>query len=283
MAKKGLGKGLNTLFVEDPQIVDESGIIEVKVTEVMPNPAQPRKTFDKDKLQLLADSIKENGMIQPIIVTKNDDFGYTIVAGERRWRATKLAGIKTVPVVIKEYDDKTVAEVALIENLQREDLNPIEEALGYKELSEKYSMKQEEISQKVGKSRSAIANAMRLLSLEEAFQKLLIDGQISEGHARAALALEDYTLREFLLNQVVNQELNVRQTETLVRQLQKGKPEKKAKKPDVYAIELERIETRLSSNLGTKVKISSGAKKGKIEIEFYGNDDLDRLLNLIEK
>ena len=283
MAKKGLGKGLNTFFEDKPDIVDENGIIEIKLTEVMPNPAQPRKSFDKDKLQILADSIKENGIIQPIIVTKNDDFGYTIVAGERRWRASKLAGLKTIPVVVKEYDDKTIAEVALIENLQREDLNPIEEALGYRELSEKYLMKQEEISQKVGKSRSAIANAMRLLSLEEPLQKLLINGEISEGHARAALSLEDFSLREFLLNQVINQDLNVRQAETLAKQLQKGKPEKKNKKPDVYAIELERIETRLSSNLGTKVKISKGAKRGKIEIEFYGNDDLDRLLNLIEK
>ena len=283
MAKKGLGKGLGTLFDAEPEIIDESGIIEVKTSLVEPNKNQPRKNFDADKLKALADSISENGMIQPIIAVKNDKGRYTIVAGERRWRAAKLAGLSTVPVVVKEYDEKTVAEIALIENLQREDLNPIEEALGYKELSDKYSLKQEEISQKVGKSRSAVANAMRLLSLEEEFQKLLISGEISEGHARAALSLEAYELRNFLINQVINSGLNVRQAELLAKQLQKEPREKKKNVSDVYAIELERIGDRLSSNLGTKVTISQGAKKGKIEIEYYGNEDLERLLNIIEK
>lgn len=283
MAKKGLGKGLGTLFDAEPEIIDESGIIEVKTSLVEPNKNQPRKNFDADKLKALADSISENGMIQPIIAVKNDKGRYTIVAGERRWRAAKLAGLSTVPVVVKEYDEKTVAEIALIENLQREDLNPIEEALGYKELSDKYSLKQEEISQKVGKSRSAVANAMRLLSLEEEFQKLLISGEISEGHARAALSLEAYELRNFLINQVINSGLNVRQAELLAKQLQKEPREKKKNVSDVYAIELERIGDRLSSSLGTKVTISQGAKKGKIEIEYYGNEDLERLLNIIEK
>lgn len=282
MAKKGLGKGLGTIFGDESEEINYSEILNVRISMVEPNKNQPRKNFDKEKLEVLAESIKENGIIQPIVATKTNG-RYVIVAGERRWRAAKLAGLSEVPVIVKDYSDQTVSEVALIENLQREDLNPIEEALGYRELSEKYLMKQEEISQKVGKSRSAIANAMRLLSLEEPLQKLLINGEISEGHARAALSLEDFSLREFLLNQVINQDLNVRQAETLAKQLQKGKPEKKNKKPDVYAIELERIETRLSSNLGTKVKISKGAKRGKIEIEFYGNDDLERLLNLIEK
>lgn len=283
MAKKVLGSGFSTLFENNTEIIDEGSIIEVKINQVEPNRNQPRKNFDADKLSALAESIKENGIIQPIIVTKSEGGRYSIVAGERRWRASKLVGLTTVPVVVKEYDDKTVAEVALIENLQREDLNPIEEAIGYRDLSEKYGLKQEEISHKVGKSRSAVANAMRLLSLEEDFQKKLIAGEISEGHARAALSLEEYELRNFLVNQIIEGGLNVRQAENLAHQLQKGKKKKQKKVPDVYDIELERIQSRLSSNLGTKVIISNGAKKGKIEIEYYGNDDLERILNLIEK
>jgi len=282
MTKKGLGKGLDTLFEKKPELEFEEGISEIKISLIEPNRNQPRKSFDPDKLKALADSIKENGMIQPITVTKTEEGRYTIVAGERRWRASKLAGLSTIPAIVKEYDDKTIAEVALIENLQREDLNPIEEALGYKELSEKYLLKQEDISRMVGKSRSAVANSMRLLLLEEEFQKRLISGEISEGHARAALSLEDYELRSFLINQIVENELNVRQAEVLAKQLQKGVTKKEKKRPDVYDIELERIQNRLSSNLGTKVTISHGAKKGKIEIEYYGNEDLERLLNIIE-
>lgn len=283
MAKKGLGKGLGTLFEKENDIIEENGIIELKISEIEPNRNQPRKNFDPEKLKALADSIKENGMIQPIVVTKNEDNIYTIVAGERRWRASKIAGLKTIPTIIKDYNDKTIAEVALIENLQREDLNPIEEAMGFKELSEKYGLKQDEISQKVGKSRSAVANSMRLLSLEDEFQKRLINGDISEGHARAVLSLDSIELREFLVNQIVENGLNVRQAEILSKQLQKGIKKKEKKEPDVYDIELEKIQYRLSSNLGTKVTISQNAKKGKIEIEYYGNEDLERLLNIIDK
>lgn len=283
MAKKGLGKGLGTLFESENDVIDEGGIVELKLSEVEPNRNQPRKYFDIEKLEALAESIKENGMIQPIIVTKSDNGIYTIVAGERRWRASKIAGIKTIPAIIKDYSEKTIAEVALIENLQREDLNPIEEALGFKELSEKYGLKQDEISQMVGKSRSAVANSMRLLSLEDEFQKKLIDGSISEGHARAALSLDKLELREFLVNRIIEDGLNVRQAEILSKQLQKGIKKKEKKEPDVYDIELEKIQYRLSSNLGTKVTISQNAKKGKIEIEYYGNDDLERLLNIIDK
>ena len=221
-------------------------------------------------------------MIQPIVVTKAKSGRYTIVAGERRWRAAKLAGFSEVPVIVKDYSDQTVTEVALIENLQREDLNPIEEALGYKNLCDLYGLTQEEVSQKVGKSRSAVANSMRLLSLDDNIQKLLILGEISEGHARTALSLESAELREFLINQVVANGLNVRQTENLAKELQKEPKQKKAKKNDIYKIELERIEKRISSGLGTKVKITQGAKKGKIEIEYYGNDDLERLLDLLK-
>lgn len=283
MVKKGLGKGLGSLFEDDNEIIDENAIKEIKISQIEPNKNQPRKRFDKEKLVALSESIKENGLIQPIIVTKSDDDRYTIVAGERRWRAAKLAGLTAVPSIVKEYTEKTVAEVALIENLQREDLNPIEEALGYKELSDKYFLKQEEISKIVGKSRSAIANAMRLLSLEDEIQSKIISGDISEGHARAALSLDGFELRNFLVSQIIENGLNVRQTEVLAKQLQKGTKEKKKREPDVYDIELERIQNKLSSNLGTKVTISHGQKKGKIEIEYYGNEDLDRILNLIQK
>lgn len=283
MVKKGLGKGLGSLFEDDNEIIDENAIKEIKISQIEPNKNQPRKRFDKEKLVALSESIKENGLIQPIIVTKSDDDRYTIVAGERRWRAAKLAGLTAVPSIVKEYTEKTVAEVALIENLQREDLNPIEEALGYKELSEKYFLTQEEISKIVGKSRSAIANAMRLLSLEDEIQSKIISGDISEGHARAALSLDGFELRNFLVSQIIENGLNVRQAEVLAKQLQKGTKEKKKREPDVYDIELERIQNKLSSNLGTKVTISHGQKKGKIEIEYYGNEDLDRILNLIQK
>ena len=282
MAKKGLGKGLDTVFGDESENILEGAVSDVKITLVEPNKNQPRKTFDEDKLEALAQSLKENGMIQPIIVTKAKSGRYTIVAGERRWRAAKLAGFSEVPVIVKDYSDQTVTEVALIENLQREDLNPIEEALGYKNLCDLYGLTQEEVSQKVGKSRSAVANSMRLLALDDNIQKLLISGEISEGHARAAVSLESAELREFLINQVVASGLNVRQTENLAKELQKEPKQKKPKKNDVYKIELERIEKRISSGLGTKVKITQGAKKGKIEIEYYGNDDLERLLDLLK-
>lgn len=282
MAKKGLGKGLGTIFGDESENILEGAVSNVKISLVEPNKNQPRKNFDLDKLEALAQSLKENGMIQPIIVTKIKDGRFSIVAGERRWRAAKLAGFSEVPVIVKEYSDQTITEVALVENLQREDLNPIEEALGYKSLNDLYGLTQEEISQKVGKSRSAVANSMRLLALDKEIQKHLIDGLISEGHARAALSLDSKELREFLINQVINNALNVRQTETLAKQLQKEPKEKKEKKKDIYKIELERIEKRISSSLGTKVKISHGEKKGKIEIEYYGNDDLERLLELLK-
>lgn len=283
MAKKGLGKGLGTLFSEEIDEINENGIIEVKISQVEPNKNQPRKSFDRDKLEALADSIKEHGIIQPIIVTKTEDGRYTIVAGERRWRASKLAGLKTIPIVVKEYTDQTVAEISLIENLQREDLNPIEEALGYKELSDTYGLTQDNISKKIGKSRSAIANAMRLLLLEEEIQQKLISGEISEGHARAVLSLEGFEVRNFLVNQIIENSLNVRQAEVLAKQLQKGSPEKKKRFPNAYSIELKRIQEILAQSLGTKVTISNGIRKGKIEIEYYGNDDLERLIKLIKK
>lgn len=276
--KKGLGKGLDTLFSDDNPVSIDSGITELKLTEVEPNSNQPRKTFDNDKLEILAESIKEHGLIQPIIVVKNPKGNYTIVAGERRWRAAKKAGLTAIPAVIKDYSNQTVTEIALIENLQREDLNPIEEALGYKSLIDEYKLTQEEISKRIGKSRSAVANSLRLLSLEKDLQKYLISGQISEGHARAILSLNGEVLREFLLNRIIDEDLNVRQAEKLAKDLQTVK-EEKPKQVTASDIEIERIKNRLEQGFGTKVKIHNGANKGKIEIEYYGNDDLERILS----
>ena len=276
--KKGLGKGLDMLFSEDNPVSIESGITDLKLVQVEPNSNQPRKTFDNEKLEILADSIKEHGLIQPIIVVKNKKGNYTIVAGERRWRAAKKAGLETIPAVIKDYSDRTVTEVALIENLQREDLNPIEEALGYKSLMDEYKLTQDEISKRIGKSRSAVANSLRLLTLEKELQKYLISGQISEGHARAILSLNGEVLREFLLNRIIDEGLNVRQAEKLAKDLQVVK-EEKPKKVTAADIEIEKIKNRLEQGFGTKVKIKNGASKGKIEIESYGNDDLERILS----
>lgn len=287
MAKKGLGKGLSTLFDDNTiidDIIEESSnkdISQIKLSLIEPNRNQPRKNFDDEKIEVLANSIKENGLIQPIIITPSKNGMYKIVAGERRWRASKKAGLKEIPAVIRDYSDEQVAEIALIENLQREDLNPIEEALGYKALLEEFNLTQELISQKIGKSRSAIANSMRLLSLEEQIQKLLVAGDITSGHARAILSLEDNDLRLALSRRIIEDGLNVRQTEALSRQLQKKAPNKKTPEKTAYDIELEHIQNKLSSDLGTKVRIVHTDKKGRIEIDYYGNEDLERILNLI--
>lgn len=289
MAKKGLGKGLGSLF-DDNNIIDDiitqetpdnKGISTVSISSIEPNKKQPRRQFDKEKIDALANSIRENGLIQPIIVTPSKNGMYKIVAGERRWRASKKAGIKEIPVVIREYSDEKIAEIALVENLQREDLNPIEEALGYKTLLEEFNLTQELVSKRIGKSRSAIANSMRLLSLEDQIQKLLISGEISSGHARAILSVDDNELRLAFSKRIIEDSLNVRQAESLAKQLQKKKPQSKPSKKSAYDIELEKIQNTLSSSLGTKVKISHTDKKGKIEIEYYGNDDLERILKLI--
>ena len=282
MAKKmGLGKGIDSLFSQETLVYPEGSIVELNITQVEPNANQPRKTFDDEKLEVLAESIRQHGLIQPIIGTKPVNDRYTIVAGERRWRAAKRAGLTKISAVIKDYNKKTVTEVALIENLQREDLNPIEEALGYKDLIEEHHLTQEEISGIIGKSRSAIANSMRLLSLEPELQQHLISGEISEGHARAALSLEGFVLREFFINRIIEDGLNVRQAEKLAKELQKEPKPQKVKETTAYDIELKRIQSNLESQLGTKVKITNGNKKGKIEIEYYGNEDLERILNLL--
>ena len=281
MMKKGLGRGLGSLFEENAPEPDEDSVVNINLNNIEPSKDQPRKQFDKEKLEALADSIRDNGVIQPIIVVKNGD-RYKIVAGERRWRAAKSAGLTTIPAVIRNYSDSEVAQIALIENLQREDLNPIEEAVGYKTLIDKFKMTQEDVSSKIGKSRSAIANSIRLLSLDEPIQSKLITGEITSGHARALLSIEDKETRLILLDSILEKGLNVRQTETLAKQLQKAVPVKKKKIIDEQVMaEIEAAENRLSSHFGTKVKLIHNEKRGKIEIEYYGNDDLERILQLL--
>lgn len=285
MARKGLGKGLGTLFdsggIADIE-ADAPGaeVSEIKLSLIEPNRNQPRKSFDPEKIDALAKSISEHGLIQPIIISPIEGGRYRIVAGERRWRAAKKAGLSTVPTVIREYSDEETAQIALIENLQREDLNPIEEALGYRTLINDFSLTQEAVSEKIGKSRSAVANSLRLLSLSDDIQKLLIDGRLTGGHARALLSVEDEELRNELAQKIINEGLNVRQAEALAKKLGKNRPKRKKSEDDAYSIELERLQDRLSSGLGTKVKISHNKNRGKIEIEYYGNDDLERILSM---
>lgn len=283
MAKAKLGRGLGSLF-DEPQIAENTDAVEtLRITLVEPNKNQPRHSFDNDKIEELAESIKEHGVIQPIIVVKNDD-RYKIVAGERRWRAAKKAGLKEIPAVIRNYSEFEIAQIALIENLQRENLNPIEEALGYQTLMDKFNMTQEDVSGKIGKSRSAIANSVRLLSLDEPIRQKLISGEISSGHARALLSIESPKVRLAVLESIIEKGLNVRQAEALAKQLQKAKPKKKKPTLDEQLkAQLAVIEDRLSSHLGTKVTLLHDNKKGKIEIEYYGNDDLDRIISLIEE
>lgn len=283
MAKRGLGKGMDAFLNESSLMALESseGVRSIKLSDIEPNKNQPRKHFDKEQLELLAASIKEHGIIQPIVLTKTP-LGYEIVAGERRWRAARLAGLKEIPAIVREYTHQAVTEIALIENIQREDLNPIEEASAYRSLMDEFDLTQEEISLKLGKSRSAIANSLRLLSLEPELQKFVISGQISEGHARCVLTLTGTVLREFLINRIIDDGLSVRQTEKLAKDLAAaGNNKKPAKRPDETDFQIERIRKSIEERLGTKVKISHKPKKGKIEIEYYGNRDLDRLLDLL--
>lgn len=291
MPKKGLGKGLGSLFSEsdieevtssDSGKIKEGDITNIKISLIEPNKKQPRRHFDNEKIEALADSIKEHGLIQPIIITPSDNGSYKIVAGERRWRAAKKANLKEIPAVVRSYNEEEVAEIALIENLQRENLNPIEEAIGYNLLMEEFNLTQELISQRVGKSRSAVANSLRLLSLEDDIKKFLIEGILTSGHARAILSLEDTELRMALAKRIIEDSLNVRQAESLAKQLQKKTPPKKEKEKTAVDIEIEHIQNNLSSAMGTKVKITHTPKKGKIEIEYYGNEDLERILEFFD-
>ena len=281
--KKGLGKGLGALLNTEEAVdstLDQS--FELKISQIEPNKSQPRTEFDPEKLEVLADSIKKYGVLQPIVVKKLDNGFYKIIAGERRWRASKLAGLKKIPVVIRDYDDQETMEIALIENLQREDLNPFEEARGYRELMDLFSMTQEQVAQKVGKSRSAVANSIRLLSLCDEIKDLVLKKELTVGHVRALLGTDDEGVQLMAARKIVADGLNVRQTEALIKSLLQPKKEKKKNAVDE---ELRRylttLEKKLSDSLGTKVTIQSKKNRGKIEIEYYNNDDFERIMNII--
>lgn len=273
MIKKGLGKGLGALILDESS-EQESGVIELKINEIEPNASQPRKFFDDEKLLQLADSIKQHGIIQPIIVKKDNNI-YTIIAGERRWRAAKLAGLSRVPVLIKDFTNKQVMEIALIENLQREDLNPIEEADAYMHLMNEYDLTQEQIAETIGKSRSAIANSLRLLGLSEEVKKYIISGDLTSGHARTLVIIQDKLIQKNAAEYIIANKLSVRETENYVKKLFQNTNKKhvKSENPDFKV-----VEDKLKNILGTKVKLVANNNKGKITIEYYSNDELDRLL-----
>lgn len=279
----GLGRGLSALL-EDPNLEftqQKGGVSSVPLHKVEPNPLQPRREFDPEALQALADSITAHGMIQPLTVRELPGGYYQIIAGERRWRAARMAGLQEVPVLIVEADDRKVMELALVENLQREDLNPMEEAQGYRSLMEDYGLTQAETAERVGKSRPAVANALRLLSLSEDLAELVRNGTLSPGHARALLGVKSEKLRKQAAQRIIALQLSVRQAETLCKNLEKPKQETKEEALTVdYVAECEKT---LSRRLGRKVRIVNGKKKGRFELEFYGQDDLNRLLFALQR
>ena len=277
--KNGLGKGLDALFFDNA--IDEStgGTVKLGINEIEPNRAQPRKTFDEQALSELAQSIAEHGVIQPLLVRPLTDGSYQLIAGERRWRASRMAGLSEVPVVIREMSDSEAMELALVENLQREDLNPIEEARGFQLLMETYALTQEQAASRVGKSRPAVANAMRLLLLPESVIAMVETGLLSAGHARALLGLSSDAAMVKLAKEAVSRGLSVRQVEAAVRSASK-KGGKKRSAPSIYA---ESLSHELTGELGRRVRIVEGAKKGRIEVEYYGNEDLDRVIDALKK
>lgn len=293
--KKGLGKGLDSLIPDNKSMKSvtsektveskedaaaKSGVQVMKINEVEPNRDQPRKNFDEDALLELSDSIKQFGVLQPLLVRKRKDY-YEIIAGERRWRAAKLAGVKEVPVIEKEYTDQEILEIGLIENIQRENLNPIEEAIAYKRLLEEFNLKQDEVAERVSKSRTAVTNSMRLLKLSDKVQQMIIDDMISTGHARALLAIDDPEFQYTLANKIFDEKLSVRETEKLVKEIKNPKKPKE-KKPVANSFIYQDLEEKMKSVFGTKVSIASKGKgKGKIEIEYYSDDELEHLFDMM--
>lgn len=277
--KKGLGKGLGALIDTENILSENSGIVELKITDIEPNKEQPRKNFNQEKLQALAESIREHGVVQPIIVKKQDKV-YTIIAGERRWRAAKMAGLKTIPSIIKDLSSKETMEIALIENLQREDLNPIEEAEAFQKLMEEHRMTQEELSKLVGKSRAAIANSVRLLTLPEKIKDMLINEQLTPGHARALITIEDTEKQLKIAEEIIEKNLSVRETEKLVNEQKNKKIHKRNVVKDATILD---IEEKLKGILGTKVELRHNKNKGKIVIEYYSNEEFNRIIEFITK
>ena len=275
----GLGRGLGALLGDDVMKTESSGSLSLPISQVETCSSQPRKRFDDESLQELADSISQHGIIQPLTVRKLSSGYYQIIAGERRWRAARLAGLQEVPVIVIEADDRKAAELAMIENLQREDLNPMEEAAGFQSLIESYHMTQEEAAQRVGKSRSAVTNALRLLGLTPSVRKLVEEGKLSAGHARALVPLSP-SLQESAASAIVSGGLSVRQTEALVKRLSAEKKEAQVKDPDEVDY-LAEAQNELKARLCRGVKIVPGRKKGRIELEYYGVDDLNDLLDAL--
>lgn len=294
MAKRGLGKGLDSLIpsnvmestkqvaVQSTNDKSDDGATIVKITMVEPNREQPRKNFDEDALQELSESIKQFGLLQPILVQDRKTY-YEIIAGERRWRAAKMAGLKEVPVIIRNLSEQEIVEISLIENIQREDLNPIEEAQAYKRLLTEFNLKQDEVAERVSKSRTAVTNSMRLLKLCDQVQKMVVDEMISTGHARALISIEDPEEQYAVAQKIFDEKLSVREVEKLVKNLHKPQKAKKAENKTLEAIYNE-ISEKLKQSLSTKVSISAKENgSGKIEIEFYNHDDLDRLIEQITR
>lgn len=290
----GLGKGLNALIppsteekkspekVQSALVSETDKEIMVNITKIEPNRTQPRKNFDEDALQELSDSIKQFGVIQPLIVQDRQDH-YEIIAGERRWRAAKKAGLKEVPVIIKNYTEQEVVEISIIENIQREDLNPIEEALAYKRLLDEFNLKQDQVAEKVSKSRTAVTNSMRLLKLCDKVQQMIVDEMISTGHARAILSIENPEEQYNIAQKIFDEKLSVREVEKMMKNYGKPAKEKKIKDTQLETI-YQDIEEKLKQKLGAKVIISSkGNGAGKMEIEFYTNDDLEKLVDMLSK
>lgn len=296
--KRGLGKGLDVMIPsksssnkekettsKSTKKQEEKNVSRetfIKVQDIEPNGSQPRKKFDEDSLHELAESIKQYGILQPLLLQKKGKF-YEIIAGERRWRAARLAGLKEVPAIIKEYSSQEIVEIALIENIQREDLNPIEEAAAYKRLISEFHLKQDELAERVSKSRTAITNSMRLLKLAEPVQEMLIDDIISSGHARTLIPIEDKEKQVIVANRILDEKLSVRETEKLVKSLIEGKEkEKKETKKDKNEVFYKDLEEKIKEIIGTKVSIQHKSKdKGKIQIEYYSEEELERIIELL--
>lgn len=290
--KGGLGKGLDSLISNKVGVVEtvktrkpepDKEVIFVKITKVEPNREQPRKNFDEDSLLELSESLKQHGILQPLLVQDKKDY-FEIIAGERRWRAAKMAGLKEIPVIIKNLSDREAVEISLIENIQREDLNPIEEALAFKRLLTEFNLKQDEVAERVSKSRTSVTNSIRLLKLDERVQQMVIDDMISTGHARTLLAIEDHEKQYSLAQQIFDAKLSVRETEKLVKKIQNQKQEQpKQQDENNMSLFYEDMEQKLKSIIGTKVAIHyKGKEKGKIEIEYYSNDELERIMDLFQ-
>ena len=288
--KRGLGRGLNALIntgsdtennKENTKENHEYKEVFINISLVEPNRNQPRKEFDKESLSELANSIKQYGILQPIIVQKNGDM-YEIIAGERRWRAAKDAGLTEVPVIVRDYDKQKVMEISIIENIQREDLNPIEEAMAYQSLMEEYGLKHDELAEKVSKNRSTITNSMRLLKLSKNIQQMLIDGKISTGHAKVLLSVEDINEQEKIAQELIDKSLSVRELEKLVKKYTKPRKKKDNKDDKDYSLFYREYEDRLKDILGTKVQINTKDKnKGRIEIDYYSAAELERIVELL--